>query len=134
MIILTTIEVENNSSSFLGLGWQLLSIILVFAFVLLLAYYSTRFVAGAKIKNMKKTNMKVVETISLGLNHIHIIKVGKQHFIISQSKEGIRMLSEIDGEELIINDEIELPSFKKYLKKQMNNVKSNTKKGDKYEK
>ena len=135
MIILANIAQKSQSTSFLEMAFQLIFLIFVFVVVIFLAYYSTKFIAGAKIKNMSKLNMKVIETISIGFHHIHIIQVNKQYFLISSSKEGIRMLSEINGDDLIINDNnnINQLPFEKQLKQYINSIKSKDKKGGKYE-
>ena len=132
MIILSNIVQKSQSTSFLEMAFQLIFIIFIFVVVVFLAYYSTKFIAGAKIKTMSKNNMKVIETISIGLHHIHIVKVNKQYFLISSSKEGIRMLSEINGYDLIIQDNTNQLPFDKQLKQYINNIKD--KKGGKYEK
>ena len=132
MIILSNIVQKSQSTSFLEMAFQLIFIIFIFVVVVFLAYYSTKFIAGAKIKTMSKNNMKVIETISIGLHHIHIVKVNKQYFLISSSKEGIRMLSEINGDDLIIQDNPNQLPFDKQLKQYINNIKD--KKGCKYEK
>ena len=132
MIILSNIVQKSQSTSFLEMAFQLIFIIFIFVVVVFLAYYSTKFIAGAKIKTMSKNNMKVIETISIGLHHIHIVKVNKQYFLISSSKEGIRMLSEINGDDLIIQDNTNQLPFDKQLKQYINNIKD--KKGGKYEK
>ena len=121
MIILANIAGKSQSTSFLEMAFQLIFLIFVFVVIIFLAYYSTKFIAGAKIKTMTKSNMKVIETISIGLHHIHIIK-------------GIRMLSEISGEDLIITDNNNELPFEKQLKQYINNMKSKDKKGGKYEK
>lgn len=90
----------NNSYSII----QLLSFILIFAFILILAYYFTKFLAGYKIKSMKKQNINVIETISIGNANIHIIKACGEFFLISSSKEGIRFLTKVDGENIVYNN------------------------------
>ncbi|WP_250278431.1 flagellar biosynthetic protein FliO [[Clostridium] colinum] len=134
MILLSSITQKSQPLNFLGMAFQLIFLILIFIFVIFLAYYSTKFIANAKIKNMTKNNMKIIETISIGFNYVHIIQVNKQYFLISSSKEGIRILTEIDGKDLIINENNSqsLP-FEKYLKQYFNNTKEKGKKGGKYE-
>ncbi len=135
MIILSNMIQKSQSLNFLGMAFQLIFLIIVFVIVILLAYYSTKFIAGTKIKNMKKNNMKIIESISIGFNHIHIIEVNKQYFLISSSKEGIRMLSEIDGNNLILSSsDVDIFPFDKCFKEYLNNVKTKVKKGGKYEK
>ena len=136
MIILSNIIQKSQSLNFLGMAFQLIFLIIIFAFVIFLAYYSTKFIAGTKIKNMAKNNMKIIETISIGFNHIHIIEVNKQYFLISSSKEGVKMLSEIDGKDLILNQpDANILPFEKNFKEYLNNIKTKGKReGGKYEK
>lgn len=134
MVLLSNVIQKSQTPNFLEMAFQLIFLIFVFVVIIFLAYYSTKFIAGSKIKNMSKNNMKVIETISIGFNHIHIIQVNKQYFLISSSKEGIRMLSEINGDDLIINqDNIPTLPFEKHLKQYLNNIRTKDKKGGKYE-
>ena len=134
MILLSNFIQKSQTPNFLEMAFQLIFLIFVFVAIIFLAYYSTKFIAGSKIKNMSKNNMKVIETISIGFNHIHIIQVNKQYFLISSSKEGIRMLSEINGDDLIINqDNVPTLPFEKHLKQYLNNIRTKDKKGGKYE-
>ncbi len=134
MIILANLAEKSQSTNFLEMAFQLIFLIFVFVAVIFLAYYSTKFIAGAKIKTMEKNNMKVIETISIGFNNIHIIKVNKQYFLISSSKEGIRILSEIneDGiryltelnkEDISLENFINKISFEENLKMYLKNAK-----------
>ena len=134
MVLLSNVIQKSQTPNFLEMAFQLIFLIFVFVVIIFLAYYSTKFIAGSKIKNMSKNNMKVIETISIGFNHIHIIQVNKQYFLISSSKEGIRMLSEINGDDLIINqDNVPTLPFEKHLKQYLNNIRTKYKKGGKYE-
>lgn len=134
MVLLSNVIQKSQTPNFLEMAFQLIFLIFVFVVIIFLAYYSTKFIAGSKIKNMSKNNMKVIETISIGFNHIHIIQVNKQYFLVSSSKEGIRMLSEINGHDLIINqDDIPALPFEKLFKQYLNNFKIKDKKGGKYE-
>lgn len=133
MFILANISEKSQLPSFFGMAFQLIFILIIFGVVLFLSYYFTKFIAGSKIKTMKKTNMKIIETISIGFNNVHIIQVNNQYFLISSSKEGIRMLSKIDGEGLKIEEEpnLQMP-FDKYFQKYTEKIKQ--KKGGKDEK
>lgn len=134
MIILSNIT-KSQSPDFLGMAFQLILLIIVFIFVIFLAYYSTKFIAGFKIKNMTKNNMKILETISIGYNNIHIIQVNKQYFLISSSKEGVRMLSEIDGTDLVFTqNNFNNLSFDKHFKQHLKKSQKEEKQGGKYEK
>ncbi|MFI3230414.1 MAG: flagellar biosynthetic protein FliO [bacterium] len=109
---------EASNSSSISMVGSFLSLILIFIFVLVLAFYTTKFIGSSKAKMMSKGNIKFIETVSVGgISQLHIIKVGSQYFLISSSKDGIRMLSEISGDELITQN------FDKYLKNSDSDIK-----------
>ncbi|MDE6182727.1 MAG: flagellar biosynthetic protein FliO, partial [Eubacteriales bacterium] len=87
---------ESSAFSYLGIFFQLIFLIFVFIFVIFLAYYTTKIFAGAKMKTMKNNNMKIIETISIGFNNLHILDINIKYYLISSSKEGIRYLTELD--------------------------------------
>lgn len=114
MFILASLLEDTSPSGSINMMAEFLSLILIFIFILILAFYTTKFVGTSKSKMMSKGNIKFIETTSVGLNQMHIIKVGNQYFLISSSKDGIRMLSELSGEDLITQD------FEKYLDNKIN--------------
>ncbi|NLX63691.1 MAG: flagellar biosynthetic protein FliO [Clostridiaceae bacterium] len=76
-----------------------LGILLVFIAVLLLCYYTTRFIGRKMSGGMKNKNMRIVETLSLGPDRsLYLILVGDKHFLFFSSKKGLELVSEIDIE------------------------------------
>ena len=87
-------------------GWesffQLISVLLIFLFVLVITYVSTRWVAQYQRGAMKNRNIQVIETFRVNNNKfIQIIQVGKKYLVISVCKDTINILAELIEEELI---------------------------------
>ena len=100
---------------------QLISMILIFIFVLALTYFTTRFVGSYQKNKMAGSNVNVLETFRISNNkYIQIIKIGKKYFAIAVCKDTRTYLCELDGEDLIYNStttETHSDSFKGILDK-----------------
>ena len=81
--------------------FEIIGLLVVFAIILLLCYYTTRFV-GKKFSGGTRTkSMKILETLPLGLDRsLYLILVGKKTFLFFSSKKGLELVSEIEIEEL----------------------------------
>jgi len=89
---------------------QLLTLLVVFIFVLALTYFATRW-AG----NMQKTKMA-----GRNIQYIQIIKIGSKCFAVAVCKDTITYLSEINEQELTYSSEsktINTDGFKAILEK-----------------
>ena len=72
---------------------QLISMILIFIFVLALTYFTTRFVGSYQKNKMAGSNVNVLETFRISNNkYIQIIKIGKKYFAIAVCKDTITYL------------------------------------------
>jgi len=79
---------------------ELLGLLLAFGAILILCYFTTIFIGKKYSGRSKNKHMKVVETLSLGLDRcLYIILVGNRYFLFLSSKKGLEMISEIDLEE-----------------------------------
>lgn len=100
-------------------------IIFMAAIVLFLAYVATRLVGSKYMKNLKGKNIRVVESISIGIDKVlYLVKIGNQYFLISASGKNINFLSQVEPFNVIINPEdiqednqqlLGIGSFAKYL-------------------
>lgn len=81
--------------------FEILGLLAVFALVLLLSYFTTRFVGKKFSGRARNRTMKVIETLPLGLDRsLYLILVGKKYFLFFSSKKGLELVSEIEMEEL----------------------------------
>lgn len=79
---------------------QIILFLLGFGSILFLTYVTTKYIAGKSNKALKGKNIKIVETISLGLDkRIHLVKAGNQCILISSTSKHIEFLSNVNIEE-----------------------------------
>ena len=82
---------------------NVLTLILAFAFVLVLAYYGAKITAkyqGNMLNN--KSNIKIVESFRVGGNKIiAIAKIGKSYYALGIGKEEINLIDKIELDDMI---------------------------------
>lgn len=79
--------------------FEFLGLLFAFGLILLLCYYTTRFIGKKMSGSTKSKNMRIVETLSLGLDRcLYLILVGNKYFLFFSSKKGLELVSEIDAE------------------------------------
>ena len=87
-------------------GWesffQLISVLLIFLFVLVITYVVTRWIAQYQQGIVANKNIQVIETFRINNNKfIQIIQVGKKYLVISVCKDVINILTELTEEDLV---------------------------------
>lgn len=87
-------------------GWesffQLISVLLIFLFVLAITYLTTRWIGKYQQGMLQNKNIRVVETFRVSNNKfIQIIQVGKKYLVISVCKDVVNILTELTEEELV---------------------------------
>ncbi|NMB32952.1 MAG: flagellar biosynthetic protein FliO [Clostridium sp.] len=71
--------------------------IVVFGFILLLAYITTKFVGTRTSRIAKGKHIDIIETISLGFDsRLHLIKAGEEYVLISTSGKNTRLLTRVN--------------------------------------
>ena len=86
-------------------GWnsffQFIGVLLVFLFVLVITYVTTKWIAGYQQGMVKNRNVQIVETFRVTNNKfIQIIQVGQKYLVISVCKDTINVLTELTENEL----------------------------------
>lgn len=86
---------------------QLLTVLLLFVFVLAITYLTTRWIAGYQKSRMLGGNLEVMETCRLTSNkYLQIVRAGKKYVLIAVGKDEVHMLAELSEEELsLMKDE-----------------------------
>lgn len=80
---------------------ELLSLIVIFVIVLVVCYFTTKFVAGRQLVQKKIGNFEVIETFSIAQNkYLQLIKMGKKYIVISVTKDNITYITELNSEEI----------------------------------
>lgn len=80
---------------------QLITVLIIFVFVLILTYFTTRWMAGIQKGRSFNRNLKIIETISAGNNKmISIVEAGTKYIVVSIGKDEVNFLTELKEDEL----------------------------------
>ena len=103
---------------------QLLTLLIIFIFVLAVTYYVTRFVGNYQKNKLSGSNINILETMRIANNkYIQIVKIGSRDFAIAVAKDTVSYLCELDEDELIYKESssgkmlINNDNFKEILEK-----------------
>ena len=91
------VSLNASMESFL----QLMSALLIFAFVLLITYFTTRWVGSYQKIRMKSKNLQIIESLSVGNNKtICLLKTGTEYLVVAIGKDEIHPLATLKEEQL----------------------------------
>ena len=80
---------------------ELLSLIIIFVIVLVVCYFTTKFVAGRQLVQKRIGNFEVIETFPIAQNkYLQLIKMGTKYIVISVTKDNITYITELNQEEV----------------------------------
>lgn len=80
---------------------QLITVLIIFVFVLILTYFTTRWMAGVQKGRSFNKNLRIVETIHVGNNKmISIVEAGKKYIVVSIGKDEVNYLTELSTDDL----------------------------------
>ena len=101
---------------------RLIGVVLIFLFVLVATYATTRWIANYQQTSAKNRNIRVIETYRLTRNKdIQIVHVGGKYLAIAVSKDNVSVLTELNEEEIIdfsaVNENKREESFGNILEK-----------------
>lgn len=112
----------KSSTSMESIG-QLIVTIVLFLFVLFLAYMAAR-IAGSFQSNTinRRSNIKVIEVFHLSNNkYIEIVKIGEHYLALAICKDTVTLLTELDESEVREHEKTMEPiNFKSILDKMKN--------------
>ena len=102
---------------------QLITALLIFAFVIVLTYFTTKFTAGLQKEKMRSPNVEVVESFRLSnTKMIQIIRTGNHYYSVIACKDTVTLLGELSPEEITAQEAglIKTMSFQEILDKAKN--------------
>ena len=80
---------------------QLVGVLLIFVFVLLITYLTTRWMGGFQKAHSNNKNLHIIETISVGNNKfVEIVQAGTKYLVVAVGKDEVQFLAELSEEEL----------------------------------
>lgn len=91
------LEIASGWESFI----QLVSVLFIFLFVLVITYFTTKWLAGYQKGAMSNKNIRVIETFRVNNNKfILIIQIGEKYLAVAVCKDNINVLTELNEEQL----------------------------------
>lgn len=108
--------------------FQLLVVLFCFVVVLVLTYYTTRWIAGYQKAHNFNKNLSVMETLKLTNNkYIQLIRVGKDtYYAIAIGKDEISVIGQVSKDDLVDIPEMEkeeIPTVKGDFEDVLNKIK-----------
>ncbi len=94
--------------------------IFLFIVILVLTYFTTRFIAGYQKNHSVNTNIESVEVMRLSPSqYVQIIRIGQKYVAIAVSKDSIEKLCELSSEdvEAISQEVTSMNSFRDIMDK-----------------
>ena len=86
--------------------YQLFVALLIFAFVIALTYFTTRWIAGYQKKQVTGRNIHILESMRVGGNKLlAIIEAGGEYFLVVFGKDEASLIGRLDGEKLSFSEE-----------------------------
>lgn len=81
---------------------QLIITLFIFVAVLILTYYSTKWIANYQKAHSVNRNLEIIETIKISTNkYISIVRAGSgRYIIVGVGKEGLVLLGELKEDEI----------------------------------
>ena len=115
MYMLLSDGIRNSSLT------NVISLILIFIFILILAYFTAKLTAKLQGNPLsKRANIKIVETFRLGGNKfISIVKIGENYYALGFGKDEITMIDRLDKDSFNIPevpDDVSKKSFMDVLR------------------
>lgn len=102
---------------------QLVGLFVLLIVILVAAYFTSRFVGGVKLGQMKNTNFRVIDAYRISPNKvIQIVKIANKYIVIAIAKDTVTYITELEETEVLIRETHtgERQSFKQTLEKLRN--------------
>lgn len=81
---------------------QLISVLLIFVFVVVLAYFATKLTARLQQGKYQNANVEIIETYkSSPTQYIQVVRVGKRYYAYVACKENATLLGELLEDDII---------------------------------
>ncbi|SNX55506.1 flagellar biosynthetic protein FliO [Thermoanaerobacterium sp. RBIITD] len=85
--------------------FQVISSILIFIFVVFLAYYITIFLNKKTINITKSNNFDVIDHLYLGRDkNLYIVRVCKEFILLSVTNNSINYIKTLDSDDIVMNN------------------------------
>ncbi|MDR2889628.1 MAG: flagellar biosynthetic protein FliO [Lachnospiraceae bacterium] len=99
---------------------QLLTVVVIFVFVLAITYLSTKWLANYQKGRSVGSNIEVIETYRLTVNkYVQIVRIGNKYLAIAVGKDEVTFLTELNHDDLHLPEVVSgtMPDFASVLEK-----------------
>lgn len=97
-MLLLSISRTSSRSDSIG---QLLTVILIFIFVLALTYFATKLTAGLQKGRLAGSNVEVLETFRIAPSkYIQVVRIGGKYFSYVVCKDTVTLLGEMTKDDI----------------------------------
>lgn len=91
---------SSTSKRFDSIG-QLLTVTLIFIFVLALTYFATKLTAGLQRGRLAGSNVEILETFKIApTKYIQVVKIGKKYYSYVVCKDTVTLLGELTEDDI----------------------------------
>ena len=104
---------------------QFLTALLVFVFVLILTYFTVRWVGAFQKVQGANRNFEVIETYKITNNKfMQIVKIGTRYFLIGIGKDEVNYIAELNEEDINLTPQVTIQdNFQKVFDKAKDHFK-----------
>lgn len=104
---------------------QFITVLLIFAAVLAVTAWTTKWIAKYQKQQTVNENIQVIETTRIANNkYIQIIRAGGKYLVIAVCKDTVTLLGEIPGEQLKEEAPVQSSNFKELLDRTVTKAKA----------
>ncbi len=83
---------------------QLFTVAVLFVIVLVMTYFTTRFIGNYQKGHLSGNNIQILDTVRLSQNKlIQIVRTGDKYFAIAVCKDTVTLLGELDGDSIVVS-------------------------------
>ena len=84
---------------------QFITVLVLFAVVLAVTAFTTKWIAGYQKQQNRNGNLDVLEIQSIGTGkYLQIIRAGEKYLVIAVCKDTVTMLTEVPKEQLVMRE------------------------------
>ena len=85
--------------------FELIGLVFLLIIIMIAAYYTSKFIGGVKLGQMKKSNFTIIDTYRISQNKvIQIVKIANKYVVIAIGKDTITSITELDEAEVYIKE------------------------------
>lgn len=103
---------------------QLIGVLIIFVFVLIITYFTTKWVGGFQKTQMSRGNLAVIETIRIANGKfLQIVKAGEQYLVIAVGKDEVTKITELTEDQLSVQTSDHMENSQESFQEILNKLK-----------